>query len=359
MTIKVDKIRSFVYSVFKELGLSNDYAKKSMEVILQAELTGVLTHGLAKLPFYVMRYRNNGENINPDYKIINNHKSNILLDADNGSGLIIGPIALEMCIDRTKKNGISTIVIKNSGHFGCGNYYSWKFAEENLIGIVMTNTSPLMAPYGGKKREIGTNPITISIPAKNHDPIILDMATSIAAYGKIQVAATEKKNIPFGWAKDREGLPTDDPFKALEGTIEPLGSYKGYGLAVIVDALTSLLANSEFGDKITSIDGLNTESRECVSHFMLGIDPSTFYNINEFLDYVDFYIEYMKNSPKAKGVEEIFLPGEIEFRKFRANNINGLSINKDQSDKLMRMIDELDLNPNGYSNFEEFINNSY
>lgn len=117
---------------------------------------------------------------------------------------------MHRCIELTKERGISAVSVRNSGHFGCGNYYAWKFAENNLIGIIMTNTAPLMAPYGGKQREVGTNPIAVAIPTKNNYPIILDMATSVAAYGKIQVAAANRE-IPDNWVKNSEGIPTRDP----------------------------------------------------------------------------------------------------------------------------------------------------
>ena len=293
MRIEVDTAKKFVKKVFKCFGLSEENSNKSMEVIIQAELTGVLTHGFAKLPYYAMRYKNKAENIEPNIRIINNHNNNILLDGDNGSGLIVGPEALNICINKCKKLGIASVAVRNSGHFGCGNYYSWKFANEHLIGIIMTNTAPLMAPYGGKKREIGTNPISISIPTKKENPIILDMATSMAAYGKIQIAALEKKKIPLSWAKNYLGIATEDASEALKGTLQPLGGHKGYGLAVVVDALTSLLAHGEYGNKITGIEDLNSNMNENISHFMLGIDPSTFYNLDSFLRYVDSYVRYL------------------------------------------------------------------
>lgn len=359
MNVDINKTKNFVKAIFTSLGLSNRYAEMSIEVILQAELTGVLTHGLAKLPFYVMRYKNKSENISPKIKIMNNHTNNILLDGDNASGLIVGPEALKICIRSAKEKGIAAVAVKNSGHFGCGNYYSWKFAEENLIGIVMTNSAPLMAPYGGKEREIGTNPITVAIPANHENPIILDMASSIAAYGKIQVAAIVNEKIPFTWANNKDGMVTDNPTEALNGTLQPLGGYKGYGLAVIVDALTSLLSHGEFGKNISSVEELSENSSEKISHFMLGIDPSTFYDIGDFLSYVDSYVKYIKNSPKAEGNDEIFLPGEIEFNKYHQNIEQGLTIRNETKAILLQIANDLGLNFDDYASLEELISNAY
>lgn len=355
----IEKTKLFVEYVFRKVGLSQEYAALSSEVIIQAELTGVPTHGLAKLPFYVMRYQNHSENLMPNIKVINKHENNILIDGDGGSGLIVGPTALQECISRTKVNGIAAVAVRNSGHYGCGNYYAWKFAENNLIGIIMTNTAPLMAPYGGKEREIGSNPISVAIPAKNRRPIILDMATSVAAFGKIQIAAASKMNIPSNWAKNKDGVPTINPQEGLEGTLQPIADHKGYGLAVIVDAFTSLLSHGKFGQNVATMEALNGENPEGVSHFMLGIDPSTFYSIDEFLAHVDNYIEYIKQSPKAKDTEEIFMPGEIEFKKSENIRKTGIPFSVEQEQRLVAMLSQIEINIPCENSLKEWIEKEF
>lgn len=357
--LDISKASLFVKFIFEEMGLSSEYAEMSSKVIMQAELTGVPTHGLAKLPFYVMRYQNQAENLTPNIKKLNSHKNNILLDGDNGSGLIVGPMALKRCISLTKKKGIATVAVRNSGHFGCGNYYAWEFAENNLIGVIMTNTAPLMAPYGGKEREIGTNPIAVAIPAKDNYPIVLDMATSVAAYGKIQIAAAANSKIPNTWVKNAEGIPTDNPIEGLDGTLQSIADYKGYGLAVIVDALTSLLSQGQFGQDVATMEALNKKVPEGVSHFMLGIDPSTFYPIEDFLAYVDKYINYMKESSKAVGTEEIFMPGEIEFKKTEEVKKKGIILTSEQDQRLFKMLDEIGVDLIGTSSLKEWIDSTF
>lgn len=357
--LDIEKTKSFVTYVFEKLGLSSEHASISSEVIMQAEFTGVNTHGLAKLPFYAMRYQNQSENLSPNIKIVNKHENNMLIDGDGGSGLIVGPIALQECINRTKEKGIATIAVRNSGHFGCGNYYAWKFAENNLIGIIMTNTAPLMAPYGGKQREIGSNPIAVAIPANKQRPIILDMATSVAAFGKIQIAAVAKTSIPRNWAKNKEGMPTDNPVEALEGTISPIADHKGYGLAVIVDALTSLLSHGKFGQGVATMEALNGKNPEEVSHFMIGIDPSSFYSINDFLTYVDNYIEYIKGSPKAKNSEEIFMPGEIEFKRSEKILETGIPFSVEQEKRLISMLLQIGIDISGEKSLKDWIDTKF
>ena len=357
--LNVDKTRSFVKFIFEEMGLSEDYAQTSSDVIIQGELTGVVTHGLAKLPFYVSRYANKAENLNPDIKILNDHANNLLIDGDNGSGLFVGPAALEKCISLTKEKGISAVAVRNSGHFGCGNYYAWEFAKNGLIGIIMTNTAPLMAPYGGKEREIGTNPIVVAVPAKDRKPIVLDMATSVAAYGKIQIAAAANTKIPDTWVTNADGEPTTDPHEGLDGALQPIAAHKGYGLAMIVDLLTSVLAKGAFGQNVATMEALNGKDPEGISHFFLGIDPATFYPFGEFGAYVDSYIDYMKNSPKAKGVEEILIPGELEFRRAEKNEKNGIKLSEEQEDRLFNMLKNMDVDLSGYESLVDFIDRKF
>lgn len=265
---------------------------------------------------------------------------------------------MDRCIELTKERDISAVSVRNSGHFGCGNYYAWKFAENNLIGIIMTNTAPLMAPYGGKQREIGTNPIAVAIPTKNNYSIILDMATSVAAYGKIQVAAANRE-IPDNWVKNSEGIPTRDPHQGLNGALQPIADHKGYGLAVIVDSLTSLLSHGQYGQNVATMEALNEDVPEGVSHFMMGIDPSSFYPLEDFLNYVDSYVDYMKNSPKASGTEEIFMPGEIEFKKSEKIKETGIPLSEEQNQKLMDMLRGIGVDLGNYTSLKDWIDNKF
>lgn len=355
----VAKTKQFVRDVFSRLGLTDEHARLSSDVIMQAELTGVITHGLAKLPAYVTRYQKRPGHLPPELKLINRHGINQLFDAGDGSGLIVGPLALAECIKQTKQHGIAAVAVRRSGHFGCGNYYAWQFARHNLIGIIMTNTTPLMAPYGGKEREIGTNPITIVFPAGEEYPIVLDMATSLAAFGKLQIASVAGQKIPTSWAKDRSGQATDDPDEGLAGTLQPLAEHKGYGLAVMVDAFTSLLAGGAFGQNITLFDKLLDGEPEEISHFFLGIDPATFYPLEQFLAHVDAYIRYMKKSPLAEGVEEIFLPGEIEFKRYHATLAHGIELSPEQDARLLELARLIEPGLSGFERLSDWVEARY
>lgn len=357
--LNVSKLENFIVDLFKKMGLSEENAKNSAEVLIQADLTGVTTHGVSKLAFYSMRYHKKAYNLNPKINQVNNDEKLMLLDGDNGSGLVVGPKVLDECIKKTKENGISIVVTKNSGHFGAGNYYAWKFVQNNLIGIIMTNTAPLVSPLGGKKRELGTNPIAIGIPSEECYPIVLDMATSKAAYGKIQIANINGQKIPKDWAYDEEGVETTDPKRALKGSLQSMSGHKGYGLAIIVDAFTSLLANSYFGDGIGSLADLDSGKSENISHCMIGIDPSRFYDVDVFKSYVDEYIKYIKNSPKAVNSEEILMPGEIEYKKFNENKEHGIPFTEEQSRLILDIAKSWGYKTEGYKNLEDFLEDTF
>lgn len=357
--VKKDKLQQLIQIVFEKVGLTREDAKQASDIVIQADATGVETHGLARLPNYVMHYKVGAVNLHPNIRQVNSSENLIALDGDDATGLVVGPVALKRCIQATKKFGIAAVTVNNSNHFGCGNYYGWKFAEAGLIGIISTNTIPLMAPFGGKERMIGTNPITVAIPANDQDPIVLDMATSLVSYGKIQVAANAGEDIPSTWANDANGIPTTDAKKALDGTLQPLAGHKGYGLALIIDIFCSVLAQASYGpDIITMEDYSNLAPKpESIGHFMLGIDPSKFYPLIDFKKAVDQYIEVMKRSEKADGVEEIFVPGEIEFRRSRKYEETGIPVRPELEKRLIAMCNEIDINPKGCTSLKELLEN--
>lgn len=344
--INKEQESKFVSDVFEKIGMSSENAKMAAEVVVQSDISGVTTHGLARMPMYVRRIKNGAVNPNPNMKQVNKSENLILFDGDNGPGNVVGPTALEKCIKAAQKHGIAAITIRNSNHYGVGNYYAWKFAEADLIGITMTNSTPNVAPTGGKIPMIGTNPITIGIPAGKHYPIALDMATSVVAFGKIQKALDTGKKIPFGWAVDKHGNPTENPEDALKGSLLPIGGYKGYGLAMIIDIFSAVLSQASYGQEIgDKFDPKNSEP-EKIGHFMLAIDVSKFYSIEEFKNSVDLYIDTMKGTEKAEGVEEIFIPGELEFIKSKEVEKTGIPISPDIQSKMIEIANDVGIGAN-------------
>lgn len=341
--VKKQMLKNFVQRVFMKVGLNSSDASLAADVLVQADYSGVESHGIARLVQFVTRIQKGAINKKPKITQINNSENLISLNGDNGSGIVVGPKALELCIERAKRFGISCVTVNNSNHYGVGNYYAWKFADADLIGITMTNTSPCIAPFGGIEKLFGTNPLTIAIPANEHYPIILDMATSKVAYGQIERRAIENQKIPLDWAIDEKGNPTDDPVEALKGSLLHFGSYKGYGIALVIDLLSSVLAQASYGKGLGNVNDLENPKPEKIGHFMMAIDISKFQPIDHFKDEVDRYIDSIKTSKKAPGTEEIFVPGEIEFLKAEQNAAKGIGITKNMGKILLDLAIELDM----------------
>ncbi len=344
--VKKEIVHNFTKSVFLKMDLSEDDANQAAEVVVQSEYSGVQSHGLARLQMYVNRLQQGMVNKNPNITQRNSSEYLIALDGDNGSGLVVGPKAVNICIEKAKKYGIAAVAINNSNHYGVGNYYGWKFAEAGLIGIMMTSTTPVAAPFGGKEVIIGSNPLTVAIPAGERYPVVLDMATSATAYGQIQAAFNKGAKIPLDWALDKDGNPTDDPAAALIGSIKPMSGHKGYGLAFIIDIFSAVLSQAAYGKDIGSLSDPGNPRIEKIGHFMMAIDPSKFLPMEAFRKGVDGYIDTIKNSEKLDGVKEIFAPGEIEFLNAKDREEKGIPIQEEMEIPLLNLARELNLASN-------------
>lgn len=331
----------FIKDIFMHLGVNESDSCQGAEVLTQSDLSGVTSHGLSRLPTYVKRFTSNAINPTPELKVRNISDSMITIDGDNGLGVIVGPKALDICIKRAKEFGVSAVVVNNSYHYGVGNYYGWKYAEADVIGISITNTTHHVAPFGGVEPLMGTNPITIAIPSGKRYPIVLDMATCVAAFSKIFVASKANQKIPFGWGIDKDGKDTDDPLEALKGALLPIAGHKGYGLAVVIEVLTSILGMSAYGHLPEEEYRVDNSPLKKIGHFKIAIDVSKFMDIDYFKRSVDTYIDTIKGSKKAEGVNEIYMPGEIEFLNAKRIEKTGILITPEVQGLLIQMSNEI------------------
>lgn len=316
----------FVTNILIKLNVSEEDAKTVSKSLILADLRGTYSHGVLRLLNYVEAIEKGGINPRAKMEVIINKEGALLIDGCHGLGQVCGTYAMKAAVETAAEKNIVAVGVRNSSHFGIGAYYAMLASEKNMVGIAMTNTRALMPPSGGKQAMLGNNPIAIAIPACNYPDIILDMACSVAAFGKIRFAAASGQHIPADWALDIDGKPTTDPNKAIEsGLILPMASHKGYGLALIVDLLTGLLTKSAYGPSIRSIF-LDPEHPECIGHFFIAININAFYSVDAFKQSVDEYISAIKTSPTREGVKEIFLPGEIEHKNFISTSETGIPI---------------------------------
>lgn len=312
-TVNHEVLYDFTLKCFLASGFDQNDADIIAKSLIEADLRGVNTHGVIRIPMYLNRVKKGLINPKAKSEIIAENDSMSIIDANNGMGQLSSSQAMELAISKATKSTIALVGVKNSNHFGTAAYYSLMAAEKNMIGISCSNTEPLMCAPGGAYPVVGNNPFSISIPAKNRPAIAVDMAMSAAAIGKIVLAKKKGESIPLGWATDQWGKETTDPNKALEGgSLLPFAGPKGYGLAIAVDVLAGILTGSGFGQRVNSPfnDFIN---QQYVGHMFIAINIDRIIPINLFLTQVDSYIDEIKAAPKAAGVKEVYLPGEIEY----------------------------------------------
>lgn len=333
------RVKKFSEDILKNLGLKEG-AKIVSDILIAADLRGISSHGIARLPIYAKRIELGLINPMPEMRILKEKQTSALLDADNGMGHVAAYKAMCLCIEKAKIVGMASVAVKNSNHFGINAYYSMMAAKENLIGMAFTNTSPLMAPFGGKEKLLGSNPLSIAIPAGKEPDIVIDMATSVAARGKLEIAERKGEKIPSDWAIDEEGKVTTDPKKGLLGALLPFGGPKGYGLAIFVDIVSGILTESNFGSDCGSLFG-DLDRPQNIGHFFTVINIENFIEIEKFQKIMDTMIQKIRNSKKAVGFERIYMPGEIEFNKNIELLKKGIKLNKNTIKELNELAKKL------------------
>lgn len=337
---KHDKLKKFVQEILKKLELKEEEAKIVSDILITADLRGISSHGIARLPIYAKRIELGLINPKPGIKILKENHTSALLDADNGMGHIAAYEAMNLCIKKAKIAGIASIAVKNSNHFGINAYYTMMAAKENLIGIAFTNTSPLMAPFGGRERLLGSNPLSIAIPSGKEPDIVVDMATSVVPRGKLEVAERKGEKIPNDWAIDEEGKITTDPAKGLSGALLPFGGPKGYGLAIFVDIVSGILTESNFGPDCGSLFE-DLDRPQNIGHFFTAINIENFLEIEKFQDKIDIMIKKIRDSKKAEGFNRIYMPGEIEYISNAKFLQNGITLNENVIKQLKELAQNL------------------
>lgn len=349
MNFSHESLKEYVSEVLQKVEVSEKDSKITADSLVSANLRGVDSHGVTRLQIYIQRLQSGAINPKPDIKIIDESDSVLVLDGDDGLGQVVGAKALELGIPKAKKSGGLYIGVKRSSHFGTGAFFVKKGLEQNFITYAMSNAPATMAPWGGKEPYFGTNPYAYGIPAGVNKPIILDMATSVVARGKVILAEKRGESIPEGWAIDKDGKPTTNSKAALDGSVLPFGGPKGYAISLMIDVMSGVLTGAGFGPHINQIYGDYDKSQN-VGHFFQLIDVNKFMPEEEFKDRIDQMINEIKASSKADGVEEIFLPGEIE-ENIEADRLkNGITLPQDVYEEIKQVGAELGVNIEAYQN---------
>lgn len=315
--VEPTQLRECVEGILEWRGLPAADATIAAETLVEADLRGVHSHGVLRIEMYLGQI-DNGEIIaKPNIRIVSDLGPRVLMDGDRAMGQVSGYRAMELAIQRADEHGIASVSLRNGRHIGAAAFHSMMAAEQGMIGITVTNAGINMVPVGGTSKLVGNNPLAIAAPTNREFPMVLDVATSVAAGGKLDVAISKGQKIPFGWALDPDGAPTDDPLLARDGSLLPVGGHKGYGLAVMLDVLAGVLSGGRFGGRL---------GMEGSSQMFLAIEIEGLMPLSEFKSRMDELIEQLHSDRPAEAGGRIYVPGEIEWELARDRIENGIPL---------------------------------
>ena len=327
-------------------GIPETDAKQAADVLAKSDLRGIDSHGVARLHTYFDMLTLGRINPKPNIKIVRENLSVATVDGDNGLGLVVGPKANEIAMEKAEKYGSGWVSVCHTNHFGIAGYYPIKALERDLIGWAMTNTTKLVAPLWGAERMLGTNPIAIAFPGYKEPPIVIDMATSAAAYGKIEMALRKKTKTPKGWIVDKHGRMTIDPQDMIDGGAQlppgserELGGHKGYALGAMIDILCGVLSGANWGP-FTPPFALRQEipTRSVgkgIGHFFGAMRIDGFIDQDEFKKQIDEWIHVFRNTKPAPGTNGPLIPGDPEREAEAVRSKNGIPLLKPVVDDLL------------------------
>jgi L-2-hydroxycarboxylate dehydrogenase (NAD+) len=343
-----DDLRRFTAAVFGYFGIANADAEIAADVLIKSDLRGIDSHGVARLHTYFEMLELGRINPKPNVKIVREKASVATVDGDNGLGLIVGPKANEIAMDKAACHGSGWVSVCNTNHFGFAGYYPLQALERDLIGWAMTNSTKLVAPLWGAERMLGTNPIAIAFPAGAEPPVVIDMATSAVAYGKIEIALRKEESIPRGWIIDKDGRDSTDPREMISGGAQlPLGSsremggHKGYCLAALVDLLCAVLSGANWGPFAPPF-ALRQElpARSVgkgIGHFFGALEIDGFIDKDDFKKQMDDWIATLRKTKPAPGTTGPVIPGDPERAAEGVRSKSGIPLLKPVLDDLRQI----------------------
>jgi LDH2 family malate/lactate/ureidoglycolate dehydrogenase len=333
------QLKRICIAVLEAVGTPENEAEIVADSLVKANLRGVDSHGVFRLPVYVNRVKHKTIVPGAPFTIVRDAPSTALVSGGLGFGQVVGVKAMKLAAEKARETGIGAVSAFDTNHFGMTAYYALIALQSGIIGVVTSNTSPYVVPWGGRVPMLGTNPLCVAIPSGQDIPIILDMATSAVARGKIERAAKEGKPIPEGWAVDGDGEPTADPVAALKGALLPFGGPKGYCLSFMLDVISGALADAACGKDVNSL--YPEERKSNVGQFFLAVNVDTFIPIEDFKAKVDKVIRELKSSPLAPGYAEVLVPGEIEYRIEQKRLREGIPLSSETWQLLRKLCEKL------------------
>ena len=346
------QLKRFAKEIFLKIGCPEEQANKAVDVLLSADLRGIDSHGLARLSGYVRLWEAKRINSTPNIRIVHESPSTAVVDGDAGLGLVIAPRAMDIAIEKAKTCGTGWVAVKNSNHFGIAGYHSMMALKHDMIGISMTNASPLVAPTFSVERLLGTNPICVAIPANEQPPFVADFATTTAANGKLEILQRKNKDAPEGWIQKKDGSVSTNPNELKDGgALVPLGSdrehgsHKGFCLGAWVDIFSAVLSGANYGPWVPPFVSFLAPPTdpvgEGIGHFFGAMRIDAFRPASEFKFHMDNWIARFRSAKTIEGQEKLIIPGDPERETEINRRKDGIPLNPKVVDDLKELGNKL------------------
>jgi ureidoglycolate dehydrogenase (NAD+) len=345
--ISVTALEDLVMAALRKCGLNEADARTTTDVLVSTDAFGVFTHGTKALRGYVRRLRGGGLRANAVPEVVSQGPAWAIVDGHSAVGMVTSVFAMNTAIQKAKATGMAYVGVQNSCHFGAAGYYALMAAQAGMIGMAMANDIPSMVVPGARKAVLGTNPFAYAVPAGREDPIFLDIASSAAAGGKVRILQALKQKVPDTWLVDKEGVPTTDaslyPYSA---SLMPFAGHKGYGIALMIETFAGLLTGGAARWEVKSwIDDDPSWATQHGAAFLV-IDVGQIMPLQTFCDRVDAMVHDIRATPKAKGAEHVYLPGEMEWQHQREAQAKGIALPADVVESLRGLAQDLGLTVN-------------
>ncbi len=332
-----DQLTSFTKAVFLAMGCSDADASLATDVLIKADLRGIDSHGVARLIGYVRLWEANRINTKPNISIVHETPSTAVVDGDAGLGLVVAPKAMEIAMEKARNVGTGWVSVKNSNHFGIAGYHAMMALDQDMVGMAMTNASPLVAPTFAKERMLGTNPIAVAIPSDKQPPFVADLATTTAANGKLEILQRNEEPAPLGWVQDKNGQPSTNAHGLKEGgSLLPLGgdrehgSHKGYALGSIVDIFSAVFSGANYGPWappfVSFLPLSDNPVGEGLGHFVGAMRIDAFRPADEFKNHMDNWISRFRKTEAVEG-KKVLIPGDPEREMESIRIASGIPLN--------------------------------
>jgi L-2-hydroxycarboxylate dehydrogenase (NAD+) len=356
-TVNAEALKEFCVRAFQKMGITAEDAHITADVLVQANLRGIDSHGVARLARYINGLRDGVMHAQPEETVLVETPTTVSIDAGAGLGQPVSFRAMQRAIDRAKSYGCAFAAVRNSNHFGIAGYYAMMALEHDMIGFSTTNAAVLVVPTFGRDAMYGTNPIALAVPAGQRQPFVMDMATSTVPRGKLEVYNRQEKPLPLGWATDERGVPTTDAARVLEnfvkragGGLLPLGGageefsgYKGYGMGLMVEILAAVLPGAAFLTSVYPKDANGKALPANLGHFFGAWRLDAFRSTDEFKSDMDHLIDELKAANRAEGAERIYIHGEKEFEEANRRAEHGIPLGAKVEASLKQIAAELDI----------------